>query len=108
MRRTPGSGYGSVWPFHRACTLPRTAVTARKAWCLVLRSFLPAERYSPSAPNDSAASAFCWGERLLRTPNHMNDKRTAAMVARIRWEGVDDGRTSTRSRRLVLTEDSFE
>ena len=70
------------------CTRPRIAVTARNAGCLVSISFLPAERYSPSAPNDSAARAFWAGVRLFLTPNQVNDSRAAAIVVRRRCDGA--------------------
>ena len=68
-------------------------VTARNFGCRTLNNFFPALRYSPSAPNDSAARAFCSGDRVLRVPNQVNESRIAAIVVRSRWAAglsVDD------------------
>ena len=65
----PGSGNGRVIPFQSPRIRPRTLVTARKAGCLVSRSFLPAVRNRPLASKASAASAFCSAESVLRQPS---------------------------------------
>ncbi len=63
-------------------------MTARNAAWPVSISFLPAERYCPSAPNASAARAFCSGLRVFCVPIQVNETRAAAMVERSRWAGV--------------------
>ena len=52
---------GGSAPSSRRRPCPGSAVTARKAGCLVSSSFLPAERNWPSASKASAARAFCSG-----------------------------------------------
>src|ERR1700675_3323298 len=88
IKRMPGSGYGRLRPFQREMARPRTPVTPLKAGCLVSSSFFAADRYAPSAPNESAASAFCSADKDFRTPNHVKLNRTAAIVVRNRRAAV--------------------
>ena len=60
------------------------AVTVLNAGCVPSNNFLPAVRYWPSAPNDSAAWAFCSAESVLRVPNQVKQTLTAAIVVRRR------------------------
>jgi hypothetical protein len=110
MSRTPGSGNGSVRPCQEPEILVRIAVTARKAVCLVSRSYLPAERNRPPASNVSAAWVFCSAVRDYMVPNQMDWTRQTAIVARSRSGGVVlsvadrplAGRVSMRSSKVLM------
>src|SRR5581483_2110433 len=88
-------------PRQSATARPRTAVTALNAGCVVSSSFLPADRNCPSAPNDSAAWAFCSVVSVLRTPSQTKLSLTAAIVVRSRRAGVVVG-CETGSSSMVL------
>ena len=57
--------------------------------------------------NSGGCRSVCSGVSVLRTPSHLTDNRTAAMVVRSRSAGVVDGSTSVRSKSVVLIEVSL-